>query len=191
MEADWAAEVGADLPVIDADWTGLVDLRRDPAQVDSVLEVRGYAALRAALLRLNAPESPVRTTKCDVWTLDSGDIDPLEFGCGLAANLVGLASYIDLVACDAAVFASFEQHETWAVAAVRQMRQAQIGPGRVDLVIRGAHRAGGGGFGLTLYVAGCGADAVAAQAAWGEALQAACAITMREAAIPGASSSIG
>jgi hypothetical protein len=191
MEADWAAEVGADLPVIDADWTGLVDLRSDPAQVDSVLEVRGHPPLRAALLRLNAPESPVRTTKCDVWALDAGDIDPLEFGCGLTADLVGLASYIDLVACDPAVFASFEQHEAWVVAAVRQMRQAQIGPGRADLVIRGAHLAGGRGFGLTLYVAGCGADAAAAQAAWGEALQAACAITMREAAIPGASSSIG
>lgn len=191
MEADWAAEVGADLPVIDADWMGLVDLRSDPAQVAGIEEAARYPALRDALLTLNAAESPVRSTKCDVWTLDAGEIDPLEFGCGLNAELVGVASYIDLVACDAAVFASFEQHEAWAVAAVQGMRQAQIGPGRLDLVIRAAHVRCGEGFGITLYVAGCGADAEGAQVAWGKAVRVAIAITMGEAPNAGASSSIG
>ena len=191
MEADWAAEVGADLPVIDADWTGLVDLRSDPAQAARIEEAVRYPALRDALLTLNAPESPVRSTKCDVWTLDAGEIDPLEFGCGVDAELVGVASYIDLVACNAAVFASFKAHEAWAVGAVRRTRQAQIGPGRVDLLIRAAHVHCGEGFGITLYVAGCGADAQAAQAAWGEALLAAAAITMGEVPNAGASSSIG
>lgn len=191
MEADWAAEVGPDLPVIEADWPGLVDLRRDPQAVGRIPEAAKYAALREALLRLNAPESPVRTTKCDVWRLAAEEIDPLEFGCGFDSELMGLACYVDGCALDAALFASFERHESWAQLAVKEMRQAQASPGRVDLVIRAARAAECEGFGLTIYVAGCGSDAAAAEASWAAALELAAAVTMRAAISARASSSIG
>ena len=191
MEADWAAEVGPDLPVIDADWPGLIDLRQNPEHVNRIDEAGQHSAVRQALLRLNARESPVRTAKCDVWILGPGEIDPLEFGCALNQKLVGVACYIDLLAINDAVFASFEQHEHWAAAAVRHMRQTHSAPGRVDLVIRAAHAAGCDGFGLTLYAAGCGADADAAEATFRAILSAATAITMNAAPSAGASSSIG
>lgn len=191
MEADWAAEIGPDLPIIDADWPGLIDLRHHPEDVNQISEAAQHPALRDALLRLNAPESPVRTSKCDVWTLDADEIDPLEFGCALNQQLVGVACYVDLLAVNAAVFGSFAQHEQWAAAAVRTMRQTHSAPGRVDLVIRAAHAAGRDGFGLTLYAAGCGVDPDAAQAAFRVIVSAGTAITMNAAPTAGASSSIG
>ena len=209
MEADWAAEVGPDLPVIEADWAGYIDLRAHPEQAERIEEAAQYPALREALLRMNAPGSPVRTTKCDVWPLATEEIDPLEFGCAVDAQLVGLACYIDVVAIDAGLFGSFALHEPWVVAAVRRMRvgppsQANdglewgcprgseySGPGRVDLVIRAVHAADSEGFGVTLYAAGCGVDAEAAQAAWTATLRVAAAITMGEAPTTRASSSIG
>lgn len=191
MEADWAAEVGPDLPVIEADWPGLVDLRSDPEAVERIPEAADYAALRNALLQLNAPESPVRTTKCDVWTLTAQEIDPLEFGCAPGSELVGLACYIDLVAIEPALFASFERHEAWARRAVKEMREAAAAAGRVDLVIRAARAAGGEGFAMTLYAAGCGADAAAVRASWASGLRLAVTVTMRAATSARASSSTG
>ena len=178
MEADWAAEVGPDLPVIEADWPGLVDLRSDPQRVDAIPETAEHAAVRDALLQLNARDSPVRTTKCDVWTLTAHEIDPLEFGCAPGSELVGLACYIDLVPVEPALFASFERHEAWARQAVKEMREAPSVAGRVDLVIRAARAAGGEGFAMTLYAAGCGADAASA---WASALRLAATVTMRTA----------
>ena len=32
MEADWELEIGGDAPVIEAHWTGFVDLRADPSE---------------------------------------------------------------------------------------------------------------------------------------------------------------
>ncbi|HEV2280544.1 MAG TPA: hypothetical protein VGS02_20360 [Acidobacteriaceae bacterium] len=190
MEADWAAEVGPDLPVIEADWPGLVDLRSDPEAVERIPEAADYAALRNALLQLNAPESPVRTTKCDVWTLTTQEIDPLEFGCSSGSELVGLACYIDLVAVEPALFGSFDRLEAWARRAVKEMRDAAAA-GRVDLVIRAARAAGGEGFAMTLYAAGCGADTASAQASWASALRLAATVTMRAATSARASSSTG
>lgn len=191
MEADWAAEIGPDLPVIEADWPGLVDLRAEPEAVERIPEAAEYAALRDALLQLNAPESPVRTTKSDVWTLAAQEIDPLEFGCALNSELVGLACYVDLVALDAGLLASFERHEAWARRAVQEMRDAASAAGRVDLVIRAARAMRREGFALTLYVAGCGADVASAQASWASALRLAATVTMRAATSARASSSTG
>ena len=191
MEADWAAEIGPDLPVIEADWPGLLDLRSDPKAVESIPEAAEYPAVREVLLQLNAPESPARTTKCDVWTLGAEEIDPLEFGWESGAELGGLACYIDVVAMDPEVFASFERHEAWARRAVKEMRDARAGPGRVDLVIRAARATGSDGFAMTLYAAGCGPDPHSAEASWAAALRLASTVTMRAASSARASSSIG
>jgi hypothetical protein len=186
VEADWSVEIGAGLPVIDADWPGFVDLRRDLRSIDSIPEAIAEPALREALVVLNGADSPVFTSKCDLWMPGAEEIDTDELGC--TSYVAALASWIDVVTREAGLFVSFEAHEAWIRRATQQLRGDAIPNGRVDLVVRAAVAGEREGFGLTLYVTGCGVDTQAAHAAWEQVLRAAVAATMREAR---ASSSIG
>jgi hypothetical protein len=187
VEADWAVEMGGEASWIETEWAGFADLRREPEAVDRVAEVRAHPALRAALLELNGPGSPVFTSKCDVWTMAEA-IDPLEFDCGPEEARAGIASYVDVVAAEPELFPWFAGHEAWVRRAAAALRGSKVRRGRVDLVVRAAMAGGVEGFGVTVYAAGCGVDPSAAERAWGEILQAAVVATMREAR---ASSSIG
>jgi hypothetical protein len=183
VEADWSVEVGTGLPVIDADWPGFVDLRRDSHSVDSIPEAIAKPALREALVAFNGSSSPVFTCKCDVWVLEAEGIDPDEFGCTPPnASAAGRASWIDLVAYDPRLFASFEAHEAWVRRATAHLHAEAMPCGRVDLVVRAAVAGGSAGFGITLYAAGCGVDTQAASAAWEQVLGAVVAATMKSAA---------
>ncbi|MGA7523537.1 MAG: hypothetical protein WBW84_13870 [Acidobacteriaceae bacterium] len=188
MEADWAVEVGGDAARIEVDWAGFLDLRRDAGLVDRIPETRNHPALSAVLLELNSPESPMFTSKCDVWKLAAGEIDPLEFDCEAGEAQEGLAGYIDVIARNSGSLRSFAEHEAWVRRAALALRRETVRRGRVDLVVRAATAGGVNGFGVTLYAAGCGMDSSAAETAWGEILRRAVMATMREAR---ASSSIG
>lgn len=182
MEADWAVEIGAGLERMDADWAGWVDLRGHPERVGAIAEAAGRPALVEALLLLNGAESPVFTAKCDVWALGAEEIDPLEFEAEAGAGVVGVASYVDVMARDAGMFGSFARHEAWARAAALALRGVAGRNGRVDLVVRAANFQERDGFGITLYAAGCGGDTQAAEGSWGAVLRAAALATMRVAA---------
>jgi hypothetical protein len=193
MEADWSAEIGPELPCIEGSWVGFVDLQAEPSAADTILEATKHPALRAALLKLNAPDSLVSTTKCDTWPLSEDNIDPYEFGASADQSRAGFASYIDVLERDAALFASFGFHEQKARELTARLRALDLRQGRVDIVLRAAVLKGQSGFGLTLYVAGCGPDEVAAYGAWEQLLAAAAAATIATALRPRAraSSSIG
>ncbi|MFP5230952.1 MAG: hypothetical protein ACLGXA_25330 [Acidobacteriota bacterium] len=181
MEADWSVEIGASLPIIDADWPGFVDLRADRNRIATIPEAV-EPALRAALLDLNREDSPVFTSKCEVWELAAEEIDPDEFACDPSvACQAGRASWIDVLARDADVFASFDAQEAWVRRIAARLREEPGAHGRVDAVVRAALTAGREGFAITLYAAGCGVDTQAARAAWERVLAAAVAATMREA----------
>ena len=190
MEADWAAEVGAGLPGIEADWAGFVDLRINPFRLSEIAEASEYPVLWEMLVDLNDAFSRVFSVKCDVWALGAEEIDPLEFDCVASGKIAGMASYIDIVLRDNFLLTPFAWHERWARAAVDRLRASPLRAGRVDLVIRAARAGGREGFGITLYAAGCGADTQAARGAWEGILRAGVAATM-ETVPPGASSSIG
>ena len=185
MEADWAAEVGPGLDWIDADWAGVVDLRRRPEAVGEIPEAVEFPVLRDVLVAVNGTSSKVFSVKCDVWELGRGEIDPLEFDCEAADAGFGMALWIDLIARSAELFGSFDGHEAWVRRATDRLRLIREGCGRVDLVVRSAVVDGREGFGVTLYAAGCGVDTGAARTAWEAILLAAAAVTIGSATLPG------
>ena len=178
MEADWVAEVGPDLPSIDVPWEGFVDLRQDPSAVLALAEAAAHPALRESVLTLNTEHSPVFTAKCDAWTLARYDIDPDEFAAQAEQAHEGFASYIDMLHRDPARLASFEFHERWVRSLTGSLRKICLRNGRVDLVIRPASADSSPSYGLTLYAAGCGADATTAYAACEGVLRAAVTATI-------------
>src|SRR5579864_2734004 len=98
MEADWEIEIGNEAPVIDAGWEGFVDLRTAPERAVAFAETKDFPALAETLVRLNAPSSPIWTSKSDLWKPDSFDADELD-GPAEAGNYA-LACYIDLLPRD-------------------------------------------------------------------------------------------
>src|SRR5208337_4431139 len=97
MEADWEFEVGGNAPVIETHWPGFVDLRQNPERARQLPEAAQLPGLAEVLAKLNAVDSPVWTSKCDVWPhLEPDEFDPDELdappGCSYA-----MGCYIDLL----------------------------------------------------------------------------------------------
>src|SRR5262249_44571321 len=79
MEADWAVEIGADLPAIIVPWEGSIDLRKELWLAHQLTEAVASPILAQSLIKLNHHASPVFSSKCDLWSLSADEIDPLEF----------------------------------------------------------------------------------------------------------------
>ena len=178
LEADWGVEIAPDLPEIAVPWEGFVDLRGNPAGLQSIPEAADFPALARALAVLNDQASPVFTAKCDVWNVAADEIDPYEFATLSNDALFGVASYIDVIEHDPACSASFAHQEELSARLTGALRELELRNGRVDLVVRAAVVDGREGYGITLYAAGCGADAASAQASWESVLGAAVLATI-------------
>lgn len=179
MEADWAVETGGPAPVIEVFWEGWIDLRdgfRDgsPA-IAQVVEAARLPALAEALRNLNAPQSPVWTSKCDLWPIVPSDLpDPDEMDAHSEEVVAGLACYIDCLPRHHRLFPTLGEALRWARQVVVELFRIPCRSSRVDLVIRRA--IGGGsdpsdGFGVTAYISGCGMDAARAERSLSEALR--------------------
>ncbi len=162
-------------PRVDEPWSGslrFVDLQADPGAVAALPEVAGFPALARALVRLNSAGSLGFTSKCDVFPIDPDEIDPSEFDTEGEIH-AGLGCYIDLVLHDGEVFSSFGAHEAWLRRTVQRLREGtQLPCARVELVLRAATIFEQEGFGVTIYVAGCGANEAAARTSLEAALDA-------------------
>jgi hypothetical protein len=191
MEADWSVEIGAGLATIDVPWSGFVDISGVAGvQIGArVSEAAALPALAAALGRLNAAASPVFTSKCDTWPLDPLEIDRYEFDAEPGSSACGEACYIDVLARDAQVFASFTLHEVWVRAFASALSLVPLRPARAEMVLRAATLDGHPGFAVTLYAFGCGAEPGAARLNSIAALEAAVAATI--STIPIAESKLG
>jgi hypothetical protein len=157
MEADWEIEVGRDAPIIEAHWSGFVDLRLEPGRAGLLPEIQELPALAHALVRLNAQASPVWTSKCDVFA--PGPIDPDELDAPRGCSLRAVACYIDLLPRDGDQWSSTDA----AVAACRRvcarLQEIPLRSCRADLVIRRAIITGEEPmFGATAYITAAGRD---------------------------------
>jgi len=172
VEADWEVEMGPRAPVIDALWEGFVDLTNDPALAKVLPEVAVLPQLEHALIRLNEPQSPVWTAKCDVWALDGPEsFDPDELDAPEQDALSGWGCYVDLLP---------RSDQQWgdvarAVASCKylcgQLHVISLRCCRADLVVRSAMMAPYViDVGITAYLIACGATADDAKQVLGEAL---------------------
>ena len=137
MEADWEFEVGGDAPVIEVDWPGFVNLRENPNRALDLPEVRQLPGLADALARLNAANSPVWTSKTDVFNPGPPDADELDATGEEAQHAI--ACYVDLLARSELRWSSLQQAERYCPQPVAQGPAVPLRCCRVDLVIRLAH----------------------------------------------------
>lgn len=169
MEADWEIEFGGEAPVIDACWQGIIDLRAAPERVRELTEVQQLPALAEALLCLNSLDSPVWTSKCDVWTVES--FDRFELDATPDRAIRATACYIDLLPRVADQWATPRQAEQICRQLCGTLRKIPMSCCRVDLIVRKAVLAPETeALGITAYVAACGLSGADAVKTLGKAL---------------------
>ncbi len=163
MEADWEVEIGGGAPVIEAGGPGWIDLRTQPDRVDEIAETASFPALEKLLRALNAPASPLWTSKCDLWQEETGE----------------LACYVDLLPVEGRVFAEWQQAEAFCRAFVARLAGApEHGVSADDLqtsvtlIIRAAVAGEAEGFGITAYLSGASKEQADAEAALSSAMDA-------------------
>src|ERR1700759_606724 len=137
MQADFSVELGREDPALELPWASddssmrYYDLKRHPEQVLQIPEAESYPELSAFLTRINAPDSPFATAKCDVWGSD--DISPEEEIFGADEKCV---SYVDLIFADQKARSLFEKHQEFAQNLCQLLGRAPELPATVELVIR-------------------------------------------------------
>jgi hypothetical protein len=153
MEADWEIEIGGGAPVIEALWPGFVDLRQSPERIGEIAEAAEFPALAHLLKTLNGADSPLWTSKCDLWepeaagmgiipAVASSETDCQELVQSDSANLevipsgstrAALACYIDLIPVKGKVFADWQQAERFCKEWIARLGQFQSSISPLDL----------------------------------------------------------
>jgi hypothetical protein len=167
MEADWEVEIGPDAPVIEARWSGFVDLRRKPELAHQLPEAAVLPDLSESLIRLNSSRPPIWmwTAKCDVWqVLDS--VDPYELDAPPAEAAFAWACYIDLLPISDQQWGHIWDRATdtptaaiaWCKHRCDLLHSISVNCCRADLVIRkAAIDLETVDIGITAYLTACGA----------------------------------
>lgn len=157
MEADWEVEIGGDAPVIDACWDGFVDLRQSPSEVFRFSEAQQLIVLAEVLKTLNAPNSPVWTSKCDVWQVGPGDFDIDELDADPSSADFALACYIDLLPSSDGQWSDPAQAVASCQRLCSGLKQVALGNCRTDLIVRQARiTPETWSHGITAYFTACG-----------------------------------
>jgi hypothetical protein len=155
MEADWEFEIGGDAPIIEAHWPGFVDLRADPDRASDLAEATQLPGFANALKRLNGMNSPVWTSKTDVFA--PGQIDPDELDAIDEEATHAIACYVDVLMRSDRQW-NFPFNAEWSCKALCvRLRDLPLRCCRVDLVVRRAHiEADSNDLGMTAYLTACG-----------------------------------
>lgn len=190
MEADWSVEIGDETPVMDASWSGLVNLISEPHRIREVEEAVRFAPLGRALLHINQESKCVQgselpetsslfwTSKCDLWELRKGldAWDPDEMEATAQDSEAAAACYIDLFPrsvspVSRSLYDTWQDAEHSAKSLALAMRGKKLSCSRTDFTVRSAATTDRQGFGITVYLAACGPDRAASFRTLAAALQ--------------------
>jgi hypothetical protein len=186
MLAEWTAECSADAPAVVVPWADpagparYIDLRAEPYDIVEIPEAEHYPALGRCLRSLNALRSPFITSKCDVWTLSATqhteelELMRLELDLDEEDSRFGLASYIDILWRDRAVFVSPHVQRDMLDKLVRRVQRLPHAEAALSCVLRPAvfdYDVTLEGFAVTLYVRALAADPAIAAERWAAALE--------------------
>mgnify|MGYP007014289914 CR=1 FL=1 len=167
MEADWEFQVGGDAPVIEAYWSGFVDLRAHPERVPELIECCELPALADVLIRLNSANSPAWTSKTDIFTPDHIDLDEMHATAESAVHAI--ACYIDLLRADS-IWHLPSNMERDCKEICAELRTSVLRCCRIDIVVRKALVADIDHLGATVYFTACGPTLADAKNRLGECL---------------------
>ncbi len=137
MQVDYSVELGRDDPALELPWSSedaalrYLDLKQHPELLHEIPEASAFPELSAFLFRINMPEFPLQTAKCDAW--HSREILPEEEIYGAECKFI---SYVDLVFTDRDARLSFEKHEELAQALCRLLKRAPDIAASVEFAIR-------------------------------------------------------
>ena len=177
MQADYSVELGADDPALEIPWRAddgsvrYFNLKRSPDLVLNIAEAREHPELSSFLSRINAPDFPLETAKCDAWS--SAELAPEEEIFGAASKF---ASYVDLIFSDGAARLSLEKNETLAQEICNLLKRAPEMAAAAEFVVRHCHYHESDqhsrlGFCVTAYVTGYGDSEEEARQRWTIALK--------------------
>jgi len=173
VDAEWSVLSGADDPMVTIPWRdegGLAEflaLSDNPALIERIAEAAAWPEMRAMLVTLNQANSPVMTSKCDIWWL-SEDERELDWG----TKAAGIGSYCDVSMKDEIAFASLTAQLAELQRLTRLARALPFDEMRAEFVLRPALWLARTGHATTVYVYGYGHDQASARANWGCALRA-------------------
>jgi hypothetical protein len=171
VQADFAVELGGDDETLEMPWAAegggprYCDLKRHPELLHNLEEAARVPELGEFLCKVNSPESPLETAKCDAWL--STEMNPEEeiFG---ATHKFG--SYVDLLLSDVSFRFSFSQHEQLAERLTRLLQRAPEIPSAAEFLVRRCYYHDAekicDGFYITFYLFGYGNDEIQSGQRW-------------------------
>ena len=182
MQADFAVELGAEDETLEIPWAAesgsprYCDLKRHPELLSTLEEAVRAPELGEFLCKVNSPQSPLETAKCDTWP--STEISPEE---EIFEATHKFGSYIDLFFSDEAKRFSFPEHESLAKRLVRLLQRAPEIEAAAEFLIRRCYyheqeeipgqQEIRDGFYVTFYLFGYGKDEVRSRQNWAIALK--------------------
>lgn len=174
MQADYSLELGQDDPALELPWGSddgalrYLNLKLHPDLVLNIPEAREHPELSAFLSRINAPNFPLETAKCDAW-LDT-EMSAEEESFGAQCKFV---CYADLLFRDDGCRFSLEKHEQLAEDLSKLLQRAPEMAAAAEFIIRHCHYHSDGtesdshiGFHITAYVTGYGDSQEEALGRW-------------------------
>ncbi len=176
MRVEVLRELGPDDAKLELPWFSptdpslrYIDLKKFPQQIDHFAECREYPPLASLLRRINAPGSPLRSAKCDVWTTaELGEDERFDFDFPYK-----IGSYVDVVFQRPDFNSHLGPHLQCGKKIGQLLRGCRI-QAQVEIALRRClfHGQKRWGYYLTIFVHAYGATIAEAKAEWTRAVSA-------------------